>query len=164
MATTKEWKWGYIDRTGEFVIPPAYDDARDFHEDLAVVKIDWARGYIDKEGLFVIPPRFEKAGPFIKGVAQVTEDGEVRYVDREGKYVEAPADYLSADYETSSHDEALLKEYFDAGNYSEGLAPVKKSQSGKWGYIDEAGKKVIPFIFRQAGDFHEGLARVLTQI
>lgn len=46
-----------------------------------------------------------------------------------------------------------------AGNFSEGLAPVK-CDKGDWGYIDETGKIVIPYRWIQAGIFCEGLARV----
>ncbi len=163
MATTKEWKWGYINREGEFVIAPAYDGAGDFHEGLAVVRIDWARGYIDREGKFVITPRFEKAGDFHDGIAQVTIDGEERYIDREGNFVEKPAKEENKE-ETPRPDEELLSRYFEAGPFSEDLARVQKTASSKWGYINKEGKYVIRPHFRQAGNFHEGLAKVLTQV
>lgn len=48
--------------------------------------------------------------------------------------------------------------YEDAQYFSEGLAAVK--QDGKWGYIDETGKTVIPFGYDKAYAFNEGLAVV----
>ena len=164
MATSKEWKWGYISHDGEFAITPAFDEAKDFHEERAVVRIDWARGYIDTKGEFVVAPRFEKADPFYQGIARVVEDGVTRYIDRSGNYVDPPADYAEPPYPPFTPDEKLLTIYFDAGSFSEHLAPVKKSASGKWGYINEDGKYAIRPAFRQAFDFHDGLARVLTQI
>jgi hypothetical protein len=49
-------------------------------------------------------------------------------------------------------------EYEDAGNFSEGVAPVKKD--GKWGYISKSGEIQIPFKFMDAKDFSDGLAVV----
>jgi hypothetical protein len=40
------------------------------------------------------------------------------------------------------------------------LFPVEKD--GKWGFIDNAGRVVIPLEFDSASDFHEGLALVTT--
>lgn len=48
--------------------------------------------------------------------------------------------------------------YEDAESFSDGLAAVK--QGGKWGYIDESGKLVIPCQFDKAYPFSEGLAIV----
>lgn len=48
--------------------------------------------------------------------------------------------------------------YEDAGQFNEDLAPVK--ENGKWGYIDETGKTVIPFRYDKAYSFSEGLALV----
>lgn len=36
----KEYKWGYIDKTGSFIIQPSFHDAWDFHEGLAAVKVE----------------------------------------------------------------------------------------------------------------------------
>lgn len=162
MGASKEWKWGYIDHKGEFVIPPSFNGAGDFHEGLAVVKIDWARGYVNKEGEFVIAPCFEKAGDFSEGVAKVTIDGKEHYIDKEGNIIDAPACEVE-EYATLPVDEKLFSIYFEAGPYSEGLARVQKTATGKWGYINEEGKYVIRPHFRQAGDFHDGLAKVLVQ-
>lgn len=38
--------------------------------------------------------------------------------------------------------------------------PVKDESSGKWGYADSTGNKVIPYIYEEAGDFLDGLSRV----
>ncbi len=45
------------------------------------------------------------------------------------------------------------------GDYSEGLAGVKDA-NGKWGYIDEAGKVVIPCQWNVAWSFKNGRALV----
>ena len=43
---------------------------------------------------------------------------------------------------------------------SEGLAPVLKSLTGKWGYIDKNGKDAIPFKYGQVTGFKDGAAKV----
>jgi len=42
--------------------------------------------------------------------------------------------------------------------FSEGLARVKKD--GKWGFIDQSGKTLIPFIYEDATSVYDGLAWV----
>ena len=44
-------------------------------------------------------------------------------------------------------------------SYAQELRPVK-GLNGKWGFVDETGKGVVPFIYSAAGEFSEGLARV----
>ena len=65
-------KWGYVDSKGEFVIDPQFDDAADFSEGLARVKIGGTSrysdggkwGYINPKGEFVINPQFDEVGNF----------------------------------------------------------------------------------------------------
>ena len=61
-----------------------------------------------------------------------------------------------------TYSEFIAPKYEDAGLFSDGLAPVK--QDGKWGYIDETGKTVIPFQYDIAGIFSEGYALVGTLV
>ncbi len=46
-------KYGYIDKTGKYVINPQFDYAGSFSEGLAVVEIGGKWGYIDKTGKFI---------------------------------------------------------------------------------------------------------------
>ena len=50
------------------------------------------------------------------------------------------------------------KGYELLNEFHEGLASVRNG--GKWGFVDEAGCEVIPCQYKEAGDFHEGLAPV----
>lgn len=59
-----------------------------------------------------------------------------------------------------TYTEIIAPQYEDAQTFSEGLAAVK--QGGKWGFIDETGKVVIPFQYDYVGRFSEGRALVLT--
>ena len=54
--------WGYINESGEEVIPAQYEDAQDFSEGLAAVEIDGLYGFIDVSGEMVIAPQFEGVG------------------------------------------------------------------------------------------------------
>jgi hypothetical protein len=110
-------KWGYIDKSGKYIIPPKFPDAlggaRFFHEGLAAVNIPDAKsvnglaGYIDRTGEFVIPPQFNQGiGDFIHGLAHVHtafidpnsrsesdplkyhySGGKQGYIDRQGNFV-----------------------------------------------------------------------------
>ena len=53
---------------------------------------------------------------------------------------------------------AIKPQFSDAGQFSEGLAPI--AISGKWGYINTNGKLVIQPRFDAAPRFSRGLARV----
>ena len=44
-------------------------------------------------------------------------------------------------------------------SYGQELRPVK-GLNGKWGFVDETGKEVVPFIYKKVGEFSEGLAGV----
>jgi len=48
-------KWGYIDKEGNMVIPPVYDEAHIFSGGLAPVKFNSKWGYIDTKGDIVRP-------------------------------------------------------------------------------------------------------------
>lgn len=48
-------RYGYVNKNGEFVIKPIFDDATPFHGGLAEVTIDGKIGFINNKGNFVIP-------------------------------------------------------------------------------------------------------------
>jgi len=62
--------FGYMDERGAFVIPPTFEQARNFKEGLACVQVNGKWGYIDQRGVFVLPPQFTWAYDFSDGMAQ----------------------------------------------------------------------------------------------
>lgn len=64
-------KWGYIDKRGKRIISCKYDDARDFSEGLAAIKLNERWGYIDKNGDQIISCVYDDARDFSEGFAAV---------------------------------------------------------------------------------------------
>src|SRR5437588_2410064 len=52
-------KSGYIDRTGQIIIPLQFDTASDFHEGLALVTTGRERSFIDISGQVVFKASFD---------------------------------------------------------------------------------------------------------
>ncbi len=81
---------GFINRQGQWAIPPKYEDALHFCDGLAPAKIGGRWGYINPSGESVIAPRFEGAESFDDGMGAVLErddDGKLRqeFINRKGE-------------------------------------------------------------------------------
>lgn len=137
-------KTGFMDRAGKLVIEPQFEDAQDFSEGLAPVKVRsdetiWCPrdesgtrkgftmkwGYIDKTGNLIISPQFESASPFSEGVAAIQQCDEAFFIDARGQKI------ISGDFKYAS-------------SFSGGLSRVDvMTKNGLlWGYIDKKGKMV----------------------
>jgi hypothetical protein len=104
-AVRVESKWGYIDKTGKFVIEPQFVGAGPFSEGLAAVSssdfLSVARaldteatvssGFINKQGKTVFSLPFDTATPFVNGISRVRVDIKSGYIDRTGKYIWQPS-------------------------------------------------------------------------
>lgn len=155
-------KIGYVDKAGRFVIEAQFEEAEDFKEGLAAVKVlvkvdDTVKskfGFIDKTGKMVIQPQFSEADSFSEGLAVVTINSmdQTGYIDKTGKVVIAP-------------------QFDDAHPFSDGLAKIVMRGENfidKAGFIDKSGKLVIAAQFEQrpGGNslnyhgFKDGLAAV----
>jgi hypothetical protein len=135
----KDRKWGYIDRTGEFVIAPTYSFAEGFRGGLAIVH-DKEAGpkYINPEGEIAVPTEgLDELNRFSEGLALArdAESGLFGYIDRAGAWV-IPVKW--EDPQTS------------ASRFREGLAAVGVSKKDRRGnnflhriFIDRKGKVVF---------------------
>jgi hypothetical protein len=137
-AVSQNGRYGYIDRSGNAVVPFQYDRGYEFSEGLAKVELDGKVGYINKQGTVVIPLQYDDGGSYSEGRVWLKLDGKYGFADETG-FLAVPIVY---DY---------------AYDFEEGLAPVKKD--GLYGYIDPLGNTVLPFQYPWASSFSEGLAR-----
>jgi len=167
-------KWGYIDTTGMFVIPPQFDgfpagDVDSFSDGLAKITVGDRVGYIDKAGGFAVQPKFLSGSQFHNDRAWVVVEGPCTYwTVRVGcpDFVKLPRS--ASDQEArSSCKYALIDKsgtilstdrFVAVGDFSEGLAPVRVGDH--WGFIDAQGSMVVPPRFLQAVSFREGLALI----
>jgi hypothetical protein len=171
---------GYADATGALVLTPAFDPGgvlhRPFVNGLAAVRVEGRFGYMDRDGKLAIAARFASAEDFSEGFALVCAEGVgCGYVDRAGRGVIGPGFMGGAPVKggvacatllmaMSRVRVALVKtdgsrlpgEYDGCGSLSDGLVAVRTE--GRWGYLDAAGRGVIPPRFEWAGDFVDGLA------
>jgi hypothetical protein len=170
--------WGYINTKGEYVIEPRFGRAAEFSEGLAGVSLGtegaptsfdvidttgrvvfqqtifdtegfseglkvaygenkkW--GFVDRTGAMVIPAQFDSARSFSGGLAFVEVNGNWFHIDKTGARV------------------GSLPE--EAGESRDDLAPA--CDDNKCGYVDKAGKFVIPKRFDDVAKFSEGRAAV----
>jgi hypothetical protein len=167
-------RYGYMDTSGQIVIPTQYKDAQHFSEGLAAVQADGMWGYIDRNGQVVIPPQFHKAKAFKNGRArvEVTPDSW-RYIDRTGKlaididfkwsiYARDFSEGLAAIYvEDRKRFECLSSVHQDVREkYNDSNLYVSPQYCGRWGFINPAGVFVVEPRFIEAFSFSEGLAAV----
>jgi hypothetical protein len=155
-------RWGYIDKSQNYVIKPQFARAKRFSDGLAPAALDKKFGYIEATGRFAIEPQFVFAEPFSEGLALVFPDWGINllghaegytlfvragYIDRTGKMVIKPRFVENA----RSFSEGVAA--FQAGiNYTYGHS--------KWGYLDKRGNWAIQPQFDTAADFSENLAAV----
>ncbi len=80
-ASSESSRWGFIDRTGRFTVPPQYYEVEAFSEGIARISVTGevgSTGYIDKTGQFVIPPSLTYGSSFHEDRAAVIISGPCR--------------------------------------------------------------------------------------
>ena len=136
---------GFIDRSGNVVIPVKFEYLSDFSEGYAAFlegsypTFENGRwGFLDIHGT-TIPASFSDFFDFSEGLAAVKRDDSWGYIDKNGWYM-------------------IELKYKEAHPFINGLARVKITD--KWMFINKTNKIVIPAKFDEAKDFSEGLACV----
>jgi len=78
---------GFIDKIGNEVVLPQFEDAGDFHSGMAWVKVNGKYGFIDKTGKQIIPSTYDAVKDFYNGLAWVKSGNSYMYIDTKGKIV-----------------------------------------------------------------------------
>lgn len=144
-----EWEWA---------IPPQFDDANNFCEDLALIEKDGKWGFINKKGKIIIQSQdFQDYVPsdFHEGLVSLyhKRQYDVVFIDKKGKLVKIAID---------NGNNPLLKPNILSG-FNGGLHRISLSINqfeAKYGYMDKTGKVLIQPQFNKATNFHEDMAYV----
>jgi hypothetical protein len=127
-------KYGYIDKTGKWVIDTIFDWAGNFMEGLAPVEINKKFGYINASGKIVIPLIYESAEIFSEGLAAVGigqgNDKRFGFIDKKGNMVIKPT-LLGNAYRYAFINEPFV--------FSNGIA-YTYFPGWNWGYINTKGE------------------------
>lgn len=185
-AVQKEFKYGFIDYTGKFVIEPIYDEVRDFSNGYAAVKKEGKWGFIDVNGKVQVefqfnnePKSFTDNRAFVQG-----SNNKWGIITNDGKLIVEPIYDEAFPYESgfavvSQLDEKWNRSYFildlngkavktfaKAKNnnetiiilsgFTEGLAVAMKGSQK--GLIDTKGNVVVKFIYRDLHPLTSGMA------
>lgn len=138
-------QWGYIDRTGTWVIPARFTHATHFQCGRAGVMLDGRWSFIDPQGNLLLSINGAQGGYlFSEGLAAVLKTEEHRrfwgFVDEKGR-------------------ETIPARFSEVRSFHEGLAPAREGSD--WGYLNQVGQWVIKAQFQDADYFFDGLARVV---
>ncbi|CAZ96238.1 WG repeat-containing protein [Zobellia galactanivorans] len=161
-------KFGFIDKTGAYVIEPQFDKADSFSDGRAAALQDDKWGYIDISGKFVIQPEYDRVKMFNSGLALVLKDDQWRYIDTSGKELKTPASEKYYDFEEGvalfrsgekigllgTDGQLILEPTYDAiKKFRNGHAKVSKGEL--WGMINTSGKVVIPVEYEEIGNTYK---------
>ena len=134
----KNNKYGYVDTKGAWAIDTIYDDARDFGNGLARVKVDEKWHFIEHNGNVVSRFNYDDIlTGFSCNRAFVKNGNAIEMIDSDGKKI-------------------AIVEADSVFGFSEGFATFKKN--GKYGKIDIDGNVVIQPLFENLLSTNNGLS------
>jgi len=137
----KDCLWGFMDTLGRIPIPPQYDFARKFKNEVAVVQLENDWGLINKDGQTILKCAYNDVEYLENSdslmIQVLVKKEKIGLIDNTGKVI-IPAIYT------------------DLGEVSEGRVAVKSG--GKWGFCDLDGNEIIDCKYEKVHDFSEGLA------
>lgn len=169
-------KYGYVDRKGNVVIEPQFDNAKSFSEGLAWAEKDGKTGYIDHSGAFVIELDAKDGFSFSDGSAKICTGGGCSdsFINKKGEVIidGKQFDYVHQMFEgmvvvnkdgkygvlDNNGNQVVAPKFKECRDFSNDLTWVKMGR--KWGCIDKKGNMVIDTNYVSINDFHEGLAFV----
>lgn len=114
---------GFIDTTGNIVIPIIYHDLYDFKEGLAAYRDKGSWGFIDMKGKVTIKPQFEDVEyfGFTNGLCKVNQNRQSGYINRKGEFVwkeQVGLEYTKLDLSKWELDTLKINRPFNGGKYA----------------------------------------------
>ncbi|WP_035805551.1 WG repeat-containing protein [Lunatimonas lonarensis] len=121
-------KYGFVNSSGQVVIPAQFDEVKRFSDGLAAVRTGFTWGFVNLNGDLVVTSRYDRVGDFFRGMAIVLMSGKFNLIDREGK--------------------ELLPEFYDRISLTTD-AYYLTERNGSYGMINPIGVEIAPPIFEE---------------
>ncbi|GGE02101.1 hypothetical protein GCM10011312_26820 [Planktosalinus lacus] len=134
-------KYGFIEKNGSWYLKPQFDSIRNFTDGFADSYKNGKAGIINTKGELVIDYKYDFIGNVYDDRFLILLNDKYNYVDLNGELISSAF-------------------YYDAEDFSNGLAPIKFSENGKWGYIDKTGILQTDTIYDYVYDFDKKQAKV----
>jgi len=182
-----EWFYGFINKSGKWIIEPKFDEAFYFNDGITTVEQNGRLYLLDTVGNIVAAFDSTNINVFWKGFAIVNFDSISYFIDKQGKRISQVnfsnlqpfADGMAAveivdkwGFINTKGEIVIEPKYDDVEAFSEGVASVTMRVHEKGishdnyyiltGFIDKKGKTVIPFEKNVRYDYR-GFRRGLVQ-
>ncbi|EKB49425.1 WG repeat-containing protein [Cecembia lonarensis] len=137
----KGGKYGFIDKSGKWVVPAQFDEVKKFNEGLASYRLNGQWGILDRQGQIISPAQFNSVSDFRRGLAVVRLGNRQNILDRQGSLL------LENGYERIS---------LGTDNY------FISEDNGKFGLIAPDGKEIVSPKYEELR--REDLNRILVRV
>ncbi len=179
----KKEYWGFMDGNGNEAIPCRYLHAEPFADGLAEVEDEQRRFFITESGdtAFICHDDYQY-GLFDEGRCEIRPWDEDRhgYVNKRGEIISPIADdepeweRFSEGLRVDDYDDlsewvnenenvvivARDLDFYNGSDFHDRLASASHTKYGRYGYLDQRGQVVIPFVFTNAFTWDHGMAPV----
>lgn len=172
------YRYGFVDKDMNLVIPMKYDEAEDFKDGKAKVRLGDKWIYIDKNGCEleiggkVNQGSYQEVGNYFEGMCRVSTL-KLRQMDLA---YHSDYDHIAGTWGFVNEvgEEVISPQYIYADDFENGIAIVAKgkwtidpkwdnkynqgrywTEEELWGAIDRGGNEVIPFIFDEIKHFSD---------
>jgi hypothetical protein len=177
-AAKAEDSWGFIDKSGNWIIPAQFDFVFDFKDNgLAAVKKEGKYGFVNEKGEIVIEPVFEGFFHYKNGLTVVWADGKYQLIDKNGSLMSAQFTEISGyrfndNFTFANSDEGVWGIVGTDGkftpkpdiqnvtiSYRYAMDAIADLKNGKKAFVNEEGG-IVEINFDSMGIFANGLASV----
>jgi hypothetical protein len=126
-AVTATGKWGLVDRSGAWLVPPSLNAILPFDTEgtaLMLARVDSGWGVIRPDGSWEIEPKFQQLGSFVDGMASAKFDDHWGFIDRAGRLKIEP-------------------KFESVRQFAHGAKFTPARLNGRWGLVDRTGEWVV---------------------
>ena len=141
-------KWGFISVEGKLLANRYFERANEFHGGLAAISDNGLWAVIGEDGSFLVNPLKLARGTALSGNGEYSIEFDEGYRTLDKALVA----------EVARDPDILTRHLPPRLPFSEGLAALLDEKTGKWGFVDAAGKFVIAPQFDAVSGFSKGVA------